>query len=84
MTSLTHHVIAAVASYYAMYVYWDDVYSTLGRNDRFPESARACSYYSVSAPCNSNFTRLAVQIWLYSAFKSVLDAFYCISGRSGH
>ena len=48
MTSLTHHVIAAVASYYAMYVYWGDVYSTLGRNDRFPESARACSYYSVS------------------------------------
>ena len=29
------------------------------------ESARACSYYSVSTHCNSNFTLLAVQIWLY-------------------
>ena len=29
------------------------------------ESARACSYYSVSTYCNSDFTLLAVQIWLY-------------------
>ena len=36
MTSLAHHVIAAAASFYAMYAYWDDVYTTLGRNDKFP------------------------------------------------
>ena len=29
------------------------------------KSARACSYYSVSTPCNSKFKLLAVQIWLY-------------------
>ena len=29
------------------------------------ESARAFSYYLLSTYCNSNFTFLAVQIWLY-------------------
>ena len=39
-----------------------NTYSDVARE--VTESARAGSYYSVSTYCNSNFTLLAVQIWL--------------------